>query len=183
MHILISATPTVLLIFFSTLCHKGNPCVVASKNRHHLFKESMKRSVFISVACCILSFLFLYTGISKALSLPVFTSTLRHIPLVGILAPVLAFLIIIIEITIAILLLIDSTQKQALWISLVLLVGFTVYIAGLLLFASQIPCSCGGVISSMSWQQHLLFNLFFIVLCATAIKSFMHENRTSRKPG
>jgi hypothetical protein len=35
---------------------------------------------------------------------------------------------------------------------------FTVYLAWMIQFAAHLPCNCGGVISSMSWKQHIVFN-------------------------
>jgi hypothetical protein len=37
-------------------------------------------------------------------------------------------------------------------------------------FDKNLPCSCGGIISKLSWKQHILFNLFFIMLSITGIK-------------
>lgn len=42
---------------------------------------------------------------------------------------------------------------------------FTGYIAVALLGAwEKLPCGCGSVISGMNWEQHFLFNLFFLML-------------------
>ncbi|WP_442892031.1 hypothetical protein [Chryseobacterium sp. VD8] len=32
------------------------------------------------------------------------------------------------------------------------------------------PCSCGGVIKNLTWPQHLIFNLFFVVITSLAIR-------------
>ena len=43
-----------------------------------------------------------------------------------------------------------------------LMLLFTFYIGYYLTFdKEQLPCSCGGVISGMTWTQHFFFNLFF----------------------
>lgn len=54
--------------------------------------------------------------------------------------------------------------------SVCLLIVFTGYIALVKLnYFDYVPCSCGGVISSLSWEQHFVFNLFFVVLAATGL--------------
>jgi hypothetical protein len=42
--------------------------------------------------------------------------------------------------------------------------AFTLYIGYMVSFAEKLPCSCGGVISKMTWNQHLVFNIFFTLL-------------------
>jgi hypothetical protein len=37
-------------------------------------------------------------------------------------------------------------------------------------FDKNLPCSCGGIISKLSWKQHIIFNLFFIVLSVIGIR-------------
>ncbi len=62
-------------------------------------------------------------------------------------------------------------------ISLFLLIIFTGYIAMVKLnYFDYVPCSCGGVIGSLSWEQHFVFNLFFVVLAATGLvlESYRH---------
>ena len=36
-------------------------------------------------------------------------------------------------------------------------------------FIPDIPCSCGGVLEKMSWNEHLIFNIAFVVLGLVAI--------------
>ncbi len=55
-------------------------------------------------------------------------------------------------------------------LSTVLLIVFTTYIAlGLLDVFEQRPCGCGSVIKNMTWDQHFLFNLFFLFLNALGL--------------
>jgi uncharacterized membrane protein YphA (DoxX/SURF4 family) len=85
-------------------------------------------------------------------------------------ALVLAWLVPLTELITSVLLLIPRTVFYGLWISFCLLFIFTLYILlGLLDLYPRMPCSCGGVLSSLSWQAHLVFNLFFLVLTLIAI--------------
>ena len=68
------------------------------------------------------------------------------------------------------LLLFNKTKLYGTLLSLFLLISFTIYIALVEFnYFDYVPCSCGGVISSLSWEQHFVFNLIFIVLAATAV--------------
>ena len=74
------------------------------------------------------------------------------------------------ELAAACLLLLPKTRKAGLYLSLFLLLQFTLYIILVMTnIFGRVPCSCGGVISSMSWGQHLIFNLFFLALTLVAI--------------
>ena len=46
---------------------------------------------------------------------------------------------------------------------------FTLYIGYMVAFVPKLPCSCGGIIQKMSWNQHLIFNVGFILLGVYAI--------------
>jgi hypothetical protein len=50
-----------------------------------------------------------------------------------------------------------------------LMLIFTFYIAYMIGFAAQLPCSCGGVLKEMSWKQHLFFNIGFTLLSLAGI--------------
>jgi uncharacterized membrane protein YphA (DoxX/SURF4 family) len=142
----------------------------------------MKNSLII-ILSSLLVLLFLYTGLAKLLNLKEFANTLNNQPLPKSILPWLLWLVPFVEMVTALLLLIDRTRLIGLWSSLVIMLGFTVYTALVLLNVfAKIPCSCGGVIRQLTWKQHLVFNIFFLLLSATAIKICMHQNRVSRKP-
>uniref|UniRef100_UPI003743C6E5 MauE/DoxX family redox-associated membrane protein n=1 Tax=Pedobacter schmidteae TaxID=2201271 RepID=UPI003743C6E5 len=68
------------------------------------------------------------------------------------------------ELLIVLFLLFDKTRMPALISSFALLIIFTAYIVYILNFAPSVPCSCGGVISKLSWSGHLVFNGAFITI-------------------
>jgi len=41
-------------------------------------------------------------------------------------------------------------------------------VLAILSFSKELPCSCGGVLQEMSWQQHLVFNIVFTLLALLA---------------
>jgi hypothetical protein len=134
----------------------------------------------------LLIFLFAYTAFSKlslfSYSAPFSWNEFRLINLTDfkeamfkspVLRPYiheLAYGIPVTEIIVCMLLLFSKAKKWGYYLSLILLTFFTAYIIYILnVFAHHLPCVCGGVISRMSWPQHLLFNLFFIAITIRAI--------------
>lgn len=121
------------------------------------------------ITCCII-FLMLYTAFSKLFEYEKFYRQLLHNPVTEIAPFFFAVAIPLTEIGIAVLLCFERWRQYALYGFIALMSAFTVYIAGMLLFANTLPCSCGGVISTMSWKTHLVFNCLFIAAAILAIK-------------
>ena len=142
----------------------------------------MQRAI-LAIIICLLILLFVYTGISKLIDQSTFLKDLNNQPFPRFFNGILVWLIPVIELLLALLLLFDNTRKWALVGAFVLMLLFTIYTALVLLNVfNRTPCSCGGVIRSLSWVQHLFFNLFFVAISIIGIKLFMHEHRESRKP-
>lgn len=131
---------------------------------------------------------FLYTGINKLWFHQKFQVALMKSDLLAPYAIFLAWAIPLIEIVISILLFFPRTRKTGLIASVSLLAAFTVYIGYMMLFTPDLPCSCGGIISALSWPQHLILNIFLLLLGLISIlpptrnKLFIAINRRSRKP-
>ncbi|MBQ0152790.1 MAG: hypothetical protein KBS61_07855, partial [Chryseobacterium sp.] len=99
-----------------------------------------------------------------------FQTQLGQSPLLASYALPISYGIIMLELFTAILLMMNRYRKLALQISLLLMVMFTTYIVIILYFTPFTPCSCGGVLEKMGWTEHLVFNVFFIVLALIGIK-------------
>jgi len=123
----------------------------------------------IEIIAAIFILLFVYTATSKLLSHQTFVINLKKSPLIGFASGFLSWAVPVIEITISILLFVPPLRKTGLVSSFGLMTLFTVYIAYMLMTSSRLPCSCGGVISKLSWQQHLWLNVFLTLLAATAM--------------
>jgi len=118
----------------------------------------------------LLVLLFAYTGFSKFFALQAFTGTMYNQPIPHWMAAPLVGLIPVAEVTAAGCLLFKKTQRTGLYLSLLLLILFTLYIAAILLhFFRRTPCSCGGIFRNLSWQQHLWVNLLLLAFTAIAI--------------
>lgn len=125
----------------------------------------MKQKPTIDIIIAVLVMLLLYTSFSKLLDLPRFEASLRKQPFAPRLQQTLLWLLPSMEILVAGLLMVPRTKVYALWGYAAMMAVFTGYIAAILLHAyPRIPCTCGGLISQLSWPQHLVFNLFFLAL-------------------
>ncbi len=124
----------------------------------------MKKDTTIEIICGLLILLFVYTALSKLLAYRSFTTVLGKSPLIQGKAALVAWLLPTIELIASALLLMPSTRKMGLYASFFLMLLFTLYIAYMLLFTQNLPCSCGGAIGRLTWKQHLVFNILFTAL-------------------
>lgn len=147
-----------------------------------------KENYIISLTGYLLVFLFTYTACSKLMDHASFLSSILQSPLIRNYATLISWLIPKLELLIVVMLLTNKYKIMGLWASLFLMVIFTIYIAYMILYIPNLPCSCGGVLKELSWQNHLLFNGIFILLIITSLlinyryKLFIAINRSSRKP-
>ncbi|MGA9652249.1 MauE/DoxX family redox-associated membrane protein [Pedobacter sp.] len=73
------------------------------------------------------------------------------------------------EILTALLLLFPKTNRVGLWCFILVMSVFSVYILAALIWLDKLPCHCGGIIETLTWREHLAFNLGFIGLAAWAL--------------
>lgn len=124
----------------------------------------MKKATVLETIIVLYIILFLYTGISKLIDYSVFKEQIATSPLLAPISKGIALSIPWIEFLVVILLIIPKWRLKGLYSSLGLMIAFTIYIVGILLFNKELPCSCGGVISELSWTQHIIFNSVFIAM-------------------
>jgi hypothetical protein len=129
----------------------------------------MKKNTVAEIIAALLILLFTYTALSKFFEFSLFTGALRKSPLIKSFAPVAAWLLPVTELVISLLLLIPATRQRGLYASSIAMTVFTLYIGYMLLFIPELPCSCGGVLRQLTWQQHLVFNIFFTMLSITGV--------------
>lgn len=99
-----------------------------------------------------------------------FMNGIAKVELIGKFAFFISWTVPIVELLIAVLLLIPETAKIGLWCFLGVMIIFTMYILIALIWASKLPCHCGGVIETLTWTEHLWFNIGFILLSIIAIR-------------
>ncbi|ALL05761.1 hypothetical protein AQ505_09810 [Pedobacter sp. PACM 27299] len=81
----------------------------------------------------------------------------------------LAWLIPAVEILISMLLIIPKTRRYGLVSSLLIMIAFTSYLIYMISYGGPKTCGCGGVIQSLTWVQHIWFNISFIFLAGIAL--------------
>lgn len=131
-------------------------------------KNKLKANLIILISYLYI-FLFVYAAISKILDFENFQTQIGQSPLLSAYASIISYLVIITEIVFSILLAIPKYRTIGLYLSVGLMTAFTTYIVLILNFSSFIPCSCGGVLEKLGWTEHLIFNLFFVVIGIIAI--------------
>jgi hypothetical protein len=108
--------------------------------------------------------LFVYAAFGKLADFDKFQIQLGQSPLLTPYVDLVSWTIPFIEIWIAFLLVSDKTRLLGMVSAFSLMVLFTFYILAITHYSYFIPCSCGGVLQHMSWDQHLVFNLIFVFL-------------------
>ncbi|WHF51795.1 tellurium resistance protein TerC [Chryseobacterium gotjawalense] len=123
--------------------------------------------------------LFIYASASKMLDFENFQVQLAQSPLLSAYAGFISYAVIILELVIAGLLCFHLTRLWGLFASFAIMVAFTVYIYLILNYSDFVPCSCGGILEKMSWQQHLVFNMVCVLLALTGV-FFIGKERAYR---
>ena len=135
----------------------------------------MKSNSKIELICFLLVLLFVYAAVTKLLDYNNFKIQLSKSPLLKGSATYIAVLLPLLELLAAGMLIFPSSRKTALVISFLLLLLFTLYITYMLMTEKKLPCSCGGVLKQMTWKQHIIFNVFFLLIAFWGIKT---ENKS-----
>jgi putative oxidoreductase len=126
--------------------------------------------------------LWVYAATSKMLDFDQSRSEMLGQVFPAALSEFLAWAVPLTELGAAGLLIFSKTRRIGLYLSLLLLFVFSIYIITILLNVfGRIPCSCGGILENMTWTEHLLFNVFFIVLTLIALIQTSEDGRAMGK--
>lgn len=129
---------------------------------------SIKKTL-TEIAASLLVILFIYAGLSKLMNYSEFNFQLGRSPYISGIAGFVAWFMPAAEIVTALLLTFQRTRLFGFYTSFFIMMLFTGYIYAMLHYSPYLPCSCGGVLSMMSWDQHLYFNIFFVLVAATGV--------------
>jgi putative oxidoreductase len=144
----------------------------------------MKKNLITETTVFLLILLFSYASMSKLLEPDKFIFQMRLSPLSVMqwAAPLLRWIIPLSEAAIVISLFARKTRIVGFLSSLFLLSVFEIYITAMLISGLDLPCTCGGIISKLSWKNHLWFNGFFIVMIILSlIQQKRHRNVETAK--
>ncbi len=133
------------------------------------------KSKYIILGCLIiLQAIFAYTAFTKIRDFSFFNEQLNSYPYIHQFHFAVALVPIILESLIAlyfVLVIIKVGQvhllprnytKYGFLASGVLVSAFTIYLIVMVLTDSNLPCTCGGILSFLSWKQHIWVNLFLL---------------------
>lgn len=132
---------------------------------------------------------WIYVGIDKVWQLNAFKIALTQQPIISYFAPVLFWLLPVLEVSLGLLLAFPSQKVQSWgWEASILLISvFTVYIAlGVLDVYEQKPCMCSSFLSNVSWNTHLVINSVILALSILGWvlnKSFIKHTRKTGLDG
>ena len=129
----------------------------------------MRKTMLVDIISIFLIILFIYAATSKLLDHQKFRVQLGQSPLLTEFAGVVVWTIPLLEILVAFLLATQRWRIIGLYASFTLMAMFSAYIVAITRFSEYIPCSCGGILDRLSWNDHLLFNFIFIVLSVAGI--------------
>ena len=131
----------------------------------------MKRysHLFVLAVSYFFMLLFVYASISKILDFNNFQVQLSQSPIVSAYADIISYIVLTAELVISGLLIFQTTRLLGLYLSMGMMVSFTVYIYIILNYSEFIPCSCGGILEKLGWTEHLIFNIVCILLALTSI--------------
>jgi len=103
----------------------------------------MKKPILTEIFAALLLLLFAYTATSKFLDYNLFVFQMKRAPLpfMQTVAPLLGWLLPVVEMVIVFGLLIARFRLRALYGSVILLIVFEVYITGMLLTNLHLPCT------------------------------------------
>lgn len=126
-------------------------------------------NIFLEIIVAALVILWIYTSISKLYDYENFRTQLGRSPFLENISTFTANVLPVGELLLALLLIIRKTRVLGLYLSFGLMLMFTGYIYIMLYYSYDLPCSCGGVLAQMSWDNHLYFNIGYTLLALIGI--------------
>jgi len=124
----------------------------------------MAKRLFINCTVFLYVLLYAYTAYNKLLDLGFIQKSLSEYPIVGHYPVFFSWAIPIAEIIAVVLLTIPALRMLGIVAATLLMSAFTGFIIYLFLSKSEMPCTCGGMISHLNWTQHLIVNSVFLII-------------------
>lgn len=140
----------------------------------------MNRHAITNICAALLILLFVYTGIYKIMAPGIMEMDLskpEQPEILKKLSTVLSYGIPLAELIIVLLLLFSKYRKIGFLSAFALMLVFTGYVVYILYNyhkGIQRPCTCGGIFRKLSWENHLIVNIFFTSI---ALIGFVYTKR------
>jgi putative oxidoreductase len=134
-----------------------------------IVKKTIKElALFIVILLIVM--MWLHASSSKYFDFAGFKRDMHKQPFPTWFSDILIIILPPIEITTAVIVAWQKTRRIGLVVTEVLMSAFTLYIIAIMFnFFPRVPCSCGGIIKSFTWEGHLIFNLFFVAIGITGL--------------
>ena len=124
----------------------------------------MKQRIFIEATSVLFIIVFLYTGLSKLQAHLTFIYTIGWWAPLKPLAPLISYAVPAALIGIAILMLFDRFKLLAMTGAMSMMLIFIGYISFMKIHETNLPCSCGGIIAILTWNQQLMVNIVLLMM-------------------
>lgn len=122
--------------------------------------------------------LFVYTLYHKLIDLQSFETTLLKSSIIRPeFVQVLKFAVPLLEFIVVILLL-SKNYINGFYSSFIVLLTFTLYLITLNNFSFYKGCSCGGIFNKLSYVEHIIINISFLIMCCLGI--FIYPNEVKK---
>lgn len=149
---------------------KGIDALPKTGHVDHLSTSIIKRKkLFVEIASAFFIFLFFYTAVNKLIVSSTLEFTLSRYPIIGGYSIFFAWAIPILELITTCLLFIPKLKKTGLYFATLLMFLFTIYVSYMIAFVPELPCTCGGMLTKLSWPGHLIFNIACVAIGVTSI--------------
>ncbi len=141
------------------------------------------KATTVEIIAILLIGLFGLTALDKAIRFERFYSELGKSPFLMNYARAVAVGTPLVEAIAAWMLAMDKWRLKGLYLSVFLMSLFTAYIYMLLNYSYYTPCLCSAALESLSWEEHLIFNIVFLMLAMIGAvleeTNQNHQNHTS----
>lgn len=135
----------------------------------------------VTVLSCCFILLFVYAAGSKWKEGDLFLAQVGQSPMLTWWANVVVVLVPSLEVLITIMLMVPKWRLAGLYAFFQMMVMFTAYIFIITRYATYVPCSCGGILSKMTWDIHFVFNIAMIALAVLAILIYPPGSKLSQR--
>lgn len=139
-----------------------------------------RRTIAIEIISILLMLLFGLTAIDKARQFERFYEELGKSPFLMAYQGEVAWGTPIVEGIVTVSLAFGKTQLWGLSASVFLMSVFTAYIFVLLNYSYYTSCLCSAALENLTWEEHLVFNIVFLVLSTIAL-NLKKQHQTTRK--
>jgi len=139
------------------------------------------RQIFIDIVAILMASLMLYTAKHKFADYDLNREQLELMPLIHSFAGLLVWALPVAEILIALILIIPRTRILGLYLVTGLMAVFSIYVV-VLMNAPKAVCTCGGFLQSLTWLQHLFFNIGCVAAGIIAIVLAPRQTTNQKTP-